>query len=86
MKRDLTKQILHVCNDGEREDVAEKIALGMKYCTWCGKPYVNESLPELEPVKNSDVYDVIENKLVTLYQNQEKIYTAIRLLLKEKNL
>ena len=32
-------QILHVCDDGEREDVSEKVSVGFKFCCWCGERY-----------------------------------------------
>lgn len=37
------KPILHVCENGEKEDVADKVALGFKFCCWCGKRYGGEN-------------------------------------------
>jgi hypothetical protein len=49
---------------------------------------MNQEIDEitLEPVRGSTycAYSVIENKLVILYENQEKILQAIKLLNQEK--
>lgn len=44
---------------------------------------LSKELPELEKVFRSShcEFSMIENKLVTLYENQEKIYAAIKMLL-----
>ena len=47
-KRKIETQILHICNDGEREDVQEKVSLGWVYCHICGKKFVENRPPLLE--------------------------------------
>ena len=51
---------------------------------------MNQEIEEitLKPVHGSTYcqFSVIENKLVILYENQEKILQAIKLLNREKNL
>lgn len=43
--------------------------------------------PKLEPVHGSIgcAYSVIENKLKTLYENQEKIYALLVMLIEQKS-
>jgi hypothetical protein len=39
--KEISAPVLHICNDGFKENVAEKIACGFEYCCFCGAKYIS---------------------------------------------
>lgn len=54
--------VLHICINGEREDVAEKIICGFKYCPYCGKSLIT---------KVKQLSSLIDSPLVALKSNNK---------------
>jgi hypothetical protein len=48
--KETTAPVLHICSDGNKENVSEKIACGLLYCCWCGKPYDLPEKAKLDPI------------------------------------
>lgn len=55
MSEDKLKPILHICNDGEKQDVADQVSCGFKFCCWCGEKYVQN-----EPCDDAEIIEILK--------------------------
>jgi len=70
-------QILHVCLNGEKENVSQQVEVGFKWCPWCGKEYeigVNNMKEDQTSsmLYDTTVYNVLKERLCKLLEKYKE--------------